>query len=179
MPSYTRLKNPGGCYFFTVVTYKRRKVLCLPEVRTALRQAINNVRQTMPFEIVAWVLLSDHLHCIWTLPEGDSNYAMRWAKIKSQVTRQCKHIASQNLTTTKTTKGELGFWQSRFWEHQIRDKKDLENHLNYIHYNPVKHGFCQIASQWQFSTLHRYIKQHKYSENWGEGINIPEGTGSE
>ena len=177
MRHYIRLKTPGACYFFTVVTYNRRPILCLPEVRTALRNAINQTRQIMPFEIIALVLLPDHLHCIWTLPAGDSDYSKRWSMIKRKVSKTCQHLAAPKIKTTK--QNTINFWQKRFWEHQIRNEKDLENHLNYIHYNPVKHGLCQTASKWQFSTLHRYIKQHKYSEDWGEGINIPEGTGNE
>ena len=179
MRKYTRLKTAGACYFFTVVTYNRRKILCLPEVREALRYAINTVRQTMPFDIIAWVLLPEHLHCIWKLPAKDDNYSIRWAKIKTIVTKQCKHLAASKVTITQARKREVGLWQSRFWEHQIRDDRDLENHLNYIHYNPVKHGYCQVAGQWQYSTLQRYIRQGKYSEHWGQGLVLPDNIGHE
>lgn len=179
MRQYIRLKAAGACYFFTVVSYKRRKILCLPEVRSALHQAIINVRQDMPFDIVAWVLLPDHMHCIWTLPVGDDNYSARWSRIKRFVSQQCRHLVVDEVSRSLQRKREVGFWQRRFWEHKIRDDDDLHNHLNYIHFNPVKHGYCQYAEQWQWSTLLRYIAQGKYPSGWGQAVDIPDGVGYE
>ena len=180
MSQYIRAKTTGAYYFFTVVTHQRQKILCKPEVRAALRNAINEVRQTMPFDIIAWVLLPDHMHCIWALPTGDYDYSNRLARIKRKVSKQCRTKVKNNHLSPSLKKGkEIGFWQRRFWEHQIRDEIDLKNHINYVHFNPVKHGFCDVASQWQWSSLLRYIKQGKHSKDWGKGIDIPKSIGHE
>ena len=151
MPNYIRRIVPGGTYFFTLVTYQRRSWLCSDVARNTLRSAIIQVRQTCPFTIDAIVLLPDHLHCIWTLPEGDSNYATRWRLIKTYLT---KHAADQlaidaELTQSRYNRQEKNLWQRRYWEHLIRDESDFANHCDYIHYNPVKHGLCKAPKQWQ------------------------------
>ena len=180
MATYRRLKTAGGCYFFTVVTYKRNPILTHPDVRNALRKAIIDVRQSMPFVIDAWVLLPDHLHCVWTLPQGDDDYSARWSRVKRQVSRECRYLlGEQQLSDSQKTRREIQFWQRRFWEHQIRDEADFEHHLNYIHFNPVKHGYCQVASQWQWSTLHRFIQQGVLSADWGHNLVLPDDIGYE
>ncbi len=169
MPNYRRSVVPGSTYFFTQVTYKRQPWLCTELARTTLRIALNRVRQSYPFVIDAFVLLPDHLHCIWTLPDGDASYATRWHLIKRFVTQQIsKQIALDvPLSASRQKRQEGNLWQRRFWEHLIRDEDDFAQHCDYIHYNPVKHGLCEQATDWQFSSIHRFIQQGIYPHNWG------------
>jgi putative transposase len=170
MTRYRRI-TAGSTFFFTIVTYRRRPILCKDAVRAALRQAIHDVRVTRPFSIDALVLLPDHLHCIWTLPDGDSDYSTRWSRIKRNVSREC-HQAFHNsllLTPSARKRREVSIWQRRFWEHRIRDEADFERHADYIHYNPVRHGYAARASEWPYSTFRQYVKRGVYAPEWGEG----------
>lgn len=175
MSNYRRAKTPGASFFFTLVSYHRRPVLCEPQVRAALHDAINWVRRDRPFIIEAWVLLPDHLHTIWTLPENDADFATRWQTIKRRVSVQCPSLllAHELLNNSKIKRREASLWQRRFWEHQIRDDKDFANHMDYLHFNPVKHGLVEQVCDWPYSTFHRYVKAGVLPENWGgpkEGI---------
>ncbi|MEO0967048.1 MAG: transposase [Cyanobacteria bacterium J06639_18] len=169
MPNYKRFVVPGCTYFFTQVTYQRYPWLCTENARQILRVSINKVRQTYPFKIEALVLLPDHLHCIWTLPPEDSNYATRWRMIKTFVSKNYvnKLPSDLKITTSREKRKESNLWQRRFWEHLIRDENDFINHCNYIHFNPVKHGLCQTPTEWEFSSIHRFIAQGLYPKNWG------------
>ena len=171
MPEYRRIKKGGGTYFFTVVTQGRRPILTSPEVRQALREGISKVRQSMPFSIDAWVLLPDHLHSIWTLPEHDDRYAARWAVIKSCVTKRCKNLLGpeENVNISRNRRHEGGIWQRRFWDHVIRDEPDFQRHLDYLHWNPVKHEYVKTPMEWPYSTIHRFVAQGFYPTNWGGG----------
>lgn len=171
MPEYRRIKTPGGTFFFTVVTYGRRQLLTNPEVRQALREGIIKVRQSLPFAIEAWVLLPDHLHAIWTLPGNDDGNAARWAVIKSWVTKKCNNLFNSEMNINKSRKNrqEGGIWQRRFWEHVIRDDQDFHRHLDYLHWNPVKHGYVETPMAWPYSTIHRFVAQGLYPSNWGGG----------
>jgi putative transposase len=168
MANYRRLCTPGACYFFTLVTYRRQPILCDESIRTALRKAIEQTREKYPFEIYAWVLLSDHLHAIWTLPPGDVNYSLSWQQIKRKVSLAAAKDYSRPewQTPSKTKHREATLWQRRYWEHQIRDHTDFQHHLNYCHYNPVKHGLVQNTQHWPYSTFHRYVKMGFYDEDW-------------
>jgi putative transposase len=161
MSRYRRSLTKGASYFFTVNAHRRRAVLTHPEIRAALRTAIAEVRRSMPFRIDAWVLLPDHLHAIWTLPESDAVYGKRWGLIKAQVSRACAHVQSSvaGRSVSRIRRHEADLWQRRFWEHQLRDDTDFERHVDYIHYNPVKHGLCKCAADWPYSTLNWYVKQ--------------------
>lgn len=174
MPNYRRAKTKNGTYFFTVVTFRRQKVLCDEFVRNALRAAIRRVQSTNPFTIDAWVLVPDHLHCIWSLPPNDANFSVRWAMIKRYVTKVCGPSLYRDewMTVSKRRKNESTVWQRRFWEHQIRDEQDYENHMDYIHYNPVKHGLVECVGDWPYSTFHRYVQKGVYSNHWGSGYVI-------
>jgi putative transposase len=169
MSNYRRLTVAGGTYFFTQITYQRRPWLCHDIARTTLREAINKVRQSYPFAIDAFVLLPDHLHCLWTLPEGDSDYATRWRLIKTFVTKHCaSELALETkITASREKRKEGNLWQRRFWEHLIRDESDFARHCDYIHYNPVKHGLCRTPNEWKFSSIHRFMAEGIYPENWG------------
>ena len=169
MSRYRRSLTEGATFFFTVNTYRRRKLLTHAEVRMALRHAINGVREQLPFTIDAWVLLPDHLHTIWTLPRDDAAYGKRWGIIKAYVSRGCAHLAKGDVTRgmSRIKRREIDFWQRRFWEHQIRDDSDYERHVDYIHYNPVRHGLVARAAQWPYSTFHRYTGNGVYPQDWG------------
>jgi len=167
MSRYRRANVPGGTYFFTVVTYRRRGILCDPDMRTALRNAIMRVRKDYPFDINGWVLLPDHLHAIWTLPPGDAGFALRWQLIKRFVTRDCGarlHL-SEGTTASRTKRRESTIWQRRYWEHLIRDETDFERHLDYLHHNPVKHGLVSQTVDWPYSSFHRYLAKGMYGLN--------------
>jgi putative transposase len=150
MPNYVRARVEGGTYFFTLTTQSRSPVLVNEHLRHALREAIETTRARWPFIIDAWVLLPDHLHCLWTLPEGDADFSKRWSTLK--------RLTTQALGQT--------VWQARFWKHLIRDEADFQSHFNYIHWNPVKHELVQRAIDWPYSTFHRYLKQGIYTPDW-------------
>jgi putative transposase len=175
MPEYTRVKVKGGTYFFTVVTFGRQPILTDELMRIALREGIQEVIQSLPFTIEAWVLLPDHLHTIWTLPENDDNFASRWAVIKRIVSKRCASLdgIKRQVSDSRGKRGESPIWQRRFWEHCIRDELDLERHLDYIHWNPVKHGYVKRVIDWPYSTFHRFVNNGIYPPDWG-GMNEDE-----
>jgi len=176
MSRYRRANTAGGTYFFTVVTYRRQPILCDVPIRTALRDALLSVRLTKPFSIDAWVLLPDHLHCVWTLPPGDNDFSGRWSVIKNAVTRsvgaQYRREEWHNASKTKHREGTI--WQRRFWEHCIRDDTDLQHHIDYLHFNPVKHGLVKRVADWPHSTFHRFVAEGIYSPDWAGGMDEPE-----
>ena len=178
---YRRAQTEGGTYFFTLVTHHRRRFLCKPENVTYLREAFRYVMVRHPLKIDAFVLLPDHLHCIWTLPEGDCDFSTRWRLIKSAFTRACGEIHRGAISASRRQKGEQAVWQRRFWEHQIRDERDLIQHVEYIHYNPVKHSLAKAPKDWEYSSFHRYVREGFYDKEWGaEGtISFEIGVGSE
>lgn len=168
MSRYRRASQTGASYFFTVVTYRRQPILCDVPVRSALRAAIQAVRTARPFAIDAWVLLPDHLHCIWTLPEGDADFSMRWMMIKRAVSNACREQYRRGdwINASKQKHRESTIWQRRFWEHRIRDERDFERHADYIHFNPVKHGHAESAAAWPHSTFHRFVREGLYRTDW-------------
>ncbi len=171
MSQYRRMRTEGGSYFFTVVTYRRQPLLIHPESRQILRTAIQQVRQVYPFEIEAWVLLPEHTHCVWTLPAGDSDYSKRWGMIKAAFSKQTRHLFRREewMNKSKIKHRESTIWQRRFWEHQIRNQEDFNRHVDYIHWNPVKHGHVVRVVDWPFSTFHRYVRAGMYPESWCGG----------
>ena len=152
---YRRAFVPGGSYFFTVVTARRRKLFVDEGAVEVLRQAFRHVNEKRPFTVNAMVVLPDHLHCIWTLAPTDKDYSTRWRLIKTWVTKHYKHRGGQTL------------WQPRYWEHVIRDETDYRQHVEYIHYNPVKHGYVRQPFAWPHSSFQRYVKQGLYMRDWG------------
>jgi putative transposase len=169
MPEYRRVKTAGGTYFFTLVTNLRQPILTKEVFRLALRQGIQRARDTLPFQIDAWVLLPDHLHAVWTLPPEDDNYAPRWAIIKRRVSTLCgkQFNKIEELSESRQKRKESGIWQKRFWEHQIRDDLDFQRHMDYLHWNPVKHGYVQSVADWPFSSFHRLVARGIYPPDWG------------
>lgn len=170
MSNYRRAQVNGGTFFFTVVTHQRRPILTNPDARrAALRAAIEETRAQYPFDIDAWVLLPDHAHTIWTLPEDDADYSKRWGLIKAKFTKQVKedYYDPLRMNASKQHKRESTIWQRRYWEHQIRDDRDFEKHADYIHYNPVKHGLVHSVSDWPHSTFHNFVARGMYPPDWG------------
>jgi putative transposase len=165
---YRRAKVEGGTFFFTVVTCNRAKILTLPHHIPLLRQAFRQVKTQLPFDINAIVILPDHLHCIWTLPPNDSDFSTRWQQIKSNFTRHVSAPYHQRRSASRLQKGEQGIWQRRFWEHQIRDEKDLMRHTDYIYYNPVRHRLVNAPKDWKYSSFHRDVQRGIYSIDWGD-----------
>jgi putative transposase len=163
---YRRAFAPGGTFFFTVVTYQRCPIFSTPQAVEYLRQALRYTLQRMPFTFVASVILPDHLHFIWTLPSGDSDFSTRWRLIKSHFTRHWHYGESQNKSISRQLKGEQGIWQRRFWEHLIRNDNDLARHIEYIHYNPVKHGLAKSPAEWQYSSFMQFVKNGIYPLDW-------------
>lgn len=159
MSDYRRAFQPGGCYFFTVVTYERQPWLTEPGNIERLRKAFQAVKRSRPFDMDAIVILPDHLHCLWRLPEGDSNYSERW--------RQIKRFVGMGVPTPVNQRGEKSLWQRRFWEHLIRDDEDWRRHMDYIHYNPVKHGYVKIPADWPHGSFARSVARGWYAPDWG------------
>ena len=157
---YRRAFAPGGSFFFTLVTNERRPLFTSAENVQTLRDAFKNVRASRPFDIDAMVVMPDHLHCIWTLPPDDADFSTRWRLIKTWFTKHCQ----PSLRHTSAHQPVL--WQHRYWEHQLRDAADFANHVDYIHYNPVKHGYVQRPSDWPFSSIHRHIRQGLLPADW-------------
>ncbi|MCP4709332.1 MAG: transposase [Planctomycetes bacterium] len=166
MSEYRRWYKEGGMYFFTLVTYERQELFVNEPARQKLRQAFDEVRMLMSFEVVGIVLLPNHLHCLWQLPAGDSDYSKRWGLIKKTFTQSMKLENERQVSVSRQKRREKGMWQRRFWEHTIRDRNDLANHMDYIHYNPVKHGLVRCPHQWDYSSFHRWVKEGAYQENW-------------
>ena len=175
MPNYIRAKLEGAYYFFTVVTYDRRKLFCSEWARRCLREAIIETQARYPYESIAFCLMPEHLHCIWKLPEDDANYSIRWSLTKGLFTRQYRRRTSHPEATTasRARKEEACVWQRQFWEHRIRDERDLQKHVDYIHWNPVKHGLVKRLEDWPWSTYQRYVKEGFYGRvmNPDEAVN--------
>ena len=175
MTNYRRIKEPGGSYFFTVNLASRRNNSLLVEHVDALREAIRKVKNSHPFSIDAIVILPDHLHCIWTMPADDVDYAERWSLIKSGFSRRIPK--GEYRSKSRIKRGERGIWQRRFWEHRIRDEEDLRNHIDYIHWNPVKHGLVSRVQDWPHSSFHSYVSRGLLPMNWVGGEDALEEAG--
>ncbi|RRU76649.1 transposase [Stutzerimonas xanthomarina] len=162
MPNYRRSTVAGGTWFFTVTLADRRSTLLVEQI-DQLRAAYRAAQIRLPFHTTAICVLPDHLHAVWTLPHGDSDYALRWSLIKSQFSRQ---LPGSARCSSQLRKREKGIWQRRYWEHQIRDETDLQRHVDYLHYNPVKHGWCARAADWPYSSFHRFVQQGLLPADW-------------
>jgi putative transposase len=170
MVRYRRVRITGGTYFFTVNLRDRRHGL-LAEHVGALRDIVRSVKNELPFTIDAMVVLPDHWHSVWTLPSDDAAYARRIRLIKARFTR---HLVRVGVQIAKDERGEYRLWQRRYWEHTIRDDRDFESHVNYVHFNPVKHGHVMRAIDWPHSTFHRYVARGLISADWAG--DSPEGV---
>lgn len=166
---YRRAWVPGGTFFFTANLQDRRHDLLVRHVNV-LRKAFQTVYARHPFRIEAIVVLPDHLHAIWTLPEDDTDFATRWGLIKASFSRAIP--AGEKISGSRISKGERGIWQRRFWEHGIRDDEDLRRHVDYIHWNPVKHGYVEQAKDWPYSSFHRFVERGLLPVDWGSAMDF-------
>jgi putative transposase len=165
--SYRRALVPGGTYFFTLNAAVRRSRLLIDNIEQ-LRAAFRRARLTHPFTIDAIVILPDHLHAIWTLPDGDADFGLRWRLIKARFSHALPH--GEQISQSRLRKAERGIWQRRYWEHVIRDEADLARHLDYIHFNPVKHGYVDKPGDWPYSSFHRMVRLGIYPRDWANPI---------
>lgn len=169
MSNYRRNYVPGATYFFTVVTANRQPIFQSSDAVRLLAKVVQQVLQDRPFTRIAGVVLLDHLHAIWTLPQGDRDYSTRWASIKAQFTRgwlQAGGVETE-VSHAQQAKRSRGVWQPRFMEHTIRDEEDLCSHIDYIHWNPVKHGYVKRPIDWPCSSLHRFVRDGVLPADWG------------
>jgi putative transposase len=158
---YRRFHIPGSLVFLTLVSHHRKPILTQHHVRAAFRKAVQCVGSRHPFRIAAYVVLPDHCHMLWALPEGDGDLSTRVRLIKHHMSRQ--PLLPQPI------------WQSRFWDHIIRDEIDLHRHLDYVHYNPVKHGLTQHVADWADSSFSHFMRRGSYEASWGS--EAPDDTG--
>jgi len=163
MPDYRRNRVPGATYFFTANLQDRRASILTTHI-THLRNAIRLTKTRHPFHIDAWVILPNHTHALWTLPSGDADFSTRWQSIKAHFTRALP--ATEPRTPTQTRRADRAIWQRRFWEHTIRDDADYAAHIDYIHFNPVKHGLIEHVADWPHSTFHQYVRRGLYPADW-------------
>ena len=163
MVRYRRNFLPGGTYFFTVTLADRRSNVLVEHV-DALRAAFRAARQERPFTIDAIVVLPDHLHTVFTLPQDDADFSGRWRRIKGHFSSA---LIAFGAATKRNPNGELALWQRRFWEHTIRDERDFERHVDYIHFNPVKHGLVSRVCDWPHSSFHQYVHEGVLPMDWG------------
>jgi putative transposase len=164
MSRYRRANVEGGVFFFTVALADRSSDLL---VRRAdrLREVYSSVHRSRPFETIAICILPDHIHAIWRLPEGDADFPLRWSLIKSGFSHGLS--SAHNRSASKIARREKGLWQRRYWEHMIRDEADLGRHIDYIHFNPVKHGLVPRARDWPHSSFHRFVERGDLPLDWG------------
>jgi len=172
MADYRRARFAGSTYFFTVVFADRSSTLLVSEI-ARLRRVYGMVQDGHPFETIAICILPDHIHAIWSLPDGDASFSRRWNLIKSGFSRG---LDAQPRSPSKIVKREKGIWQRRYWEHAIRDDADLEQHVDYVHFNPVKHGYVSRVVDWPHSSFHRYVAQSVLPADWGGDLKDIKGS---
>jgi len=177
MSNYRRAQEGGATYFFTVVAYRRQPLLTCPDVLDSLRDAFREVQQTNPFKLDAVVILPDHLHAMWTLPDGDAEFGKRWGMIKRHVSKAVSKAISVPVGDSMRSRQESGLWQRRFWEHLIRDDADYARHMDYLHYNPVRHGHVERPADWPHSSFRKCVERGIYPMDWASGNDIEGGFG--
>ena len=165
MTEYRRFYIPKAMWFFTVNLAERKNNYLLTYKIAVLRDAFRYVKQQKPFHINAAVIMPDHLHIIWTLPADDSDFSIRWNMLKGRFSRAID--GGERVSKSRIKRRERGIWQRRFWAHLIEDQEDYNRHVDYIHWNPVKHGQVKKVIDWPYSSFHRYVKQGIYTEDWG------------
>ena len=169
---YRRADTKGATYFFTLNLADRKNTLLVDEI-DKLRNTLNKVKQERPYKLDAMVVLPDHIHAMWTLPVEDNDFATRWMLVKSGFSRQIPR--GEKISKSRQSKGERGIWQRRYWEHLIRDEQDFEKHVDYIYFNPVKHGYVKRAAEWPYSSIHEYISKGILKPDWGWSEEMADG----
>jgi len=177
MPDYRRAWHPGGTWFFTVNALERHGNDLLTRHVDLLREVVREVRRRHPFAIHGWVVLPEHMHCIIELPSGDTDFATRWRLIKADFSK--KLPATERRSTVRRARGERGIWQRRYWEHLIRDEDDFRAHMDYLHFNPVKHGHVARVADWPHSTFHRWVAAGAYAPDWAGSAVVDQVGGGE
>jgi putative transposase len=169
VPEYRRANIPGSSVFLTLITYDRAKLFSVPENIDKLRQACAVVVGEKPFIIDAAVILPEHIHFLWTLPPNDPDYSYRVGRMKVLFTRALRGANNlpDDVCESRKKHRESDVWQRRFYEHTIRDEFDFRNHLDYLHFNPVKHGLVKCVHKWEYSSFHRGVKRGEYDVSWG------------
>ncbi len=170
MPNFRRAYVAGGTWFFTVNLLQRKNNSLLIQEIELLRKVVKQVKQRYPFYINAWVVLPEHMHTIWTLPEGDSNFSLRWRLIKSGFSTGL--LKTESLSQVREAAGERGIWQRNYWEHLIKNELDYQRHFDYVHVNPLKHGLVKRVIDWPYSTFHRCVKQGMYPNDLCSDSNV-------
>ena len=173
MVNYRRNRLAGGTYFFTVNLRERRSGLLVERINL-LRESFRFVWERRPFHVDAIVVLPEHIHAIWTLPSGDDDFPARWRAIKAHFTRA---LIKSGVKIPCDRRGEYRLWQRRYWEHTIRDDIDLQRHVDYVHFNPVKHGHVARVADWAYSSFHRYAREGALSDDWAGSIQQDDGRG--
>ena len=163
MTAYRRDRTPGACWFFTLNLADRQQSLLIEHI-DLLRSSFRRCMQRHPWQIDAIVILPDHLHALCTLPPDDSDFALRWRLIKTGFSRALPH--GERISASRINKRERGIWQRRYWEHRIRDSADFNQHVDYIHHNPLKHGHVQCLADWPWSSFHRYVRAGIFPADW-------------
>jgi putative transposase len=179
---YRRMKLEGASYFFTLVTEHRQPLFRNAAVVRLFQNAVAEVRARHPFALQGQVILPDHLHALWTLPDGDAAYSTRWRLIKSSFTRALlRNQTAAVPSESRRSKAEQAVWQRRFWEHLIRDDSDFAAHLDYIHFNPVRHGLAAAPRDWPYSTFREWVARGIYDPDWGSSVppELPDWAGRE
>lgn len=169
---YRRFFEPGGTFFFTVVTYERRNLFKQQKACDLFIKSLEHVQKRHTFNVIAYCICLDHIHMIWTLSESDRDYPTRWRLIKSFFSHHWKDMDGISVPESRRNKHERVIWQRRYWEHHIRDESDLKNHIEYIHYNPVKHGYVKSAFDWKLSSFEDYVSKGLYSMDWGTNVDM-------
>ena len=165
---YRRAKVAGASYFFTIVTHDRHPIFRNVEAVALFQTGLKRIKSRHPFEVDAFVILPDHIHMVWTLPDGDAEFSTRWRLIKEAFTKPFVWQRQQlDRSTSRLAKGEQAIWQRRFWEHVVRDEADYAAHIDYIHYNPVRHGLASAARDWPYSSFSSCVERGVYEPHWG------------
>ncbi|MEL6618288.1 MAG: transposase [Pseudomonadota bacterium] len=157
MSNYIRPRIPGASIFFTVRLAPRTAPILTDHI-DHLRMAVRLTKNDHPFAIDAWVVLPDHIHAVWTMPERDCDYSKRWSVIKARFSRE---VGVGHRRASHFVRRERGIWQRRFWEHHLRTETDRANAIRYCLNNPVKHGLVLDPSKWPYSSIHRDMRNRQ------------------
>lgn len=173
MPNLRRAFIRGGTFFFTLVTNRRAHLFAQARAKRLLGTTFRRCQEKWPFTFNALVLLPDHLHAIWSLPPGDDEYPKRWGWIKKEFTKEWLSVGGmeESISAARQEERRRGvwqprYWQPRYWEHTLEDEDDFERHFDYVHYNPVKHGYAKCPRDWPESSFHRWVAAGVYPEHW-------------